>query len=81
MTKTSTLPPFEHTAALAYTLWFYLAFKASRIPDQDNIKRSPMNCLPTTVQRFYKFGVLKFKKVTCKELPNLISKVQIMFLC
>ena len=68
MTKTSTLPPFEQTAALAYTLWFYLAFKASRIPDQDNIKRSPTDCLPTTVQRFYKFGVLKFKKVTCNRI-------------
>ena len=68
MTKTSTLPPFEHTAALAYTLWFYLAFKASRIPDQDNIKCSPTDCLPSIVQRFYKFGVLKFKKVTCNRI-------------
>ena len=65
-------PPYfqtlGHACLLQYTGVFYLAFRASRISDHDNIKRSPTDCLPSTVQRLHKFGVLKIKKVVCNRI-------------
>ena len=67
-----TLPPdfqtLGHACLLQYTGVFYLAFMASRISGHGNIKRSPTDCLPSTVQRLYKFGVLKIKKVVCNRI-------------